>query len=343
MRQEELEEKVREIFEQQGFHVEMEENSFTAEKEDSEPGGMIFSSENFGEQEVLNSNASIVFMDEGFEHLKDRIDAEVSIIREEKDEEEYDLPSYELIGDIAVINEINDRDEEEVVEGILNYNPSVKTVLVKEDSLSGEFRVGDYRKLYGEETETVHKEFGCRFKVDPTKVYFSERFSTERNRVISQIESGEKVLVMFAGVGPFGIMAARNAEPERVVMVEKNPVAAEFMKENVELNDVENIVDCFEGDVAEVLPELNQKFDRIIMPLPEKAAEFLDLAVENLAEGGIVHYYRFIEDENWEEIESEVERIFSDREIGFEVIDRTFCGDRGPSVSRVCLDIQNRL
>ncbi|MFB6216740.1 MAG: class I SAM-dependent methyltransferase family protein, partial [Candidatus Aenigmatarchaeota archaeon] len=174
------------------------------------------------------------------------------------------------------MNDLAGTDRDEAVEGILAHQ-NVKTILLKKGGLKGEYRVGDYEILYGEETETVHKEFGCRFRVDPTKVYFSERFSTERKRVVDQIKDGEKVLVMFAGVGPFAIMAAKLANPGKVVAVEKNPDGAEYLKENAELNKVEDVVEGIEGDVAEVVPELGT-FDRIIMPLPESAQEFLPLA-----------------------------------------------------------------
>ncbi|MFB6147886.1 MAG: hypothetical protein ABEJ66_03300, partial [Candidatus Nanohaloarchaea archaeon] len=88
---------------------------------------------------------------EGMEQLSEEMD--VSILREDRDGEEYELPSYELIGDIAVINELT-VPEEEAINGILEHHPRVKTILLKEEPLQGEFRVGDYKKLYGDETET---------------------------------------------------------------------------------------------------------------------------------------------------------------------------------------------
>lgn len=336
MEQQKLEEKVRKTFEEQGFKVEKERDRFKASKEGEEKVLEVYSSEKYEESEVLEEgHEGIVFVDEGLSGLKEEMD--VSIIYNEEKEAEYELPSYEIIGDIAVISELT-VDEGEAVEGILDHHPHVKTILLKKGGLKGEFRVGDYEKLYGEETETVHREFGCEFKVDPTKAYFSERFSTERDRIVSQIEGCEKVLVMFAGVGPFAVMAAKNASPEKVVGVEKNPEACDYMKENVKLNDVDDTVEAFCGDVTEI--DYTEKFDRIVMPLPGSADEFLALAMELTEDNGVIHYYRFLEEQNWEELESEIEQVSREKGLEYEILDRVKCGERGPTVDRVCIDIK---
>lgn len=340
MEQQKLEKRVKEIFERQDFKVEKEGNRLTASKND-EKKIQVFSSEKFSVEEAVEEveDGFLVFVDEGLAALKDEIDSEVSVLKEQEDEKEYDLPSYEIIGDIVVISELNSG-EKEAVEGILEHHPHVKTILLKDEPLSGEFRVGDYRAIYGEETETVHKEFGCRFKVDPTQVYFSERFGTERKRVVDKIEDGEKVLVMFAGVGPFAILAAKEADPERVVAVEKNPAGAKYLKDNIKLNGVEEIVEGIKGDVEDVVPGLKEKFDRIIMPLPEAAQDYLDIAFESAADGATTHYYRFIEDDDWSKVVEEVKSSAKIRGLEFEILGRNVCGERGPSSKRVCLDIE---
>lgn len=342
MNQDRLEDRVRELFEEQGFKLEKTGNRFKAKKESLELLLSVYSSQEFSAEEVVEDvqPQDNVFVDEGLEKLREEIENEVSIIREQENEE-YPTPSYEVIGTVAVINDLGSFERQNAVEGILHHQPNVETVLLKEEGLSGEFRVGDYEKLYGEETETEHKEFGCLFKVDPTKVYYSERFSTERKNVVDQIQDGEKVLIMFAGVGPFAIMAAKHANPEKVVAVEKNPVGADYLKQNIELNKVENIVEGIEGDVAEVVPNLG-KFDRIIMPLPEAANKYLDLAFEHLKEDGVIHYYRFLEDENWSEIESEIQDAAEKTGSGYEIVNRRNAGDRAAYIERVCVEIKKK-
>lgn len=332
MKQQQLENRVQEIFEQQGFEVEETGGRIIATQGDMEKKIQVFSS---AEHEVENVRELIeqdclVFVDEGLEELGDT--ENVSVIRKE-DRKEYDLPSYELIGDIAVLNELPEKyEQEEVVEGILEHHPRVKTILLKTEPLSGEFRLGEYEKLYGSETETTHKEFGCRYRVDPTKAYFSERLATERKRVVDQIEEGERVLVIGAGVGPYAILAARKARPEKVVAIEKNPEAAEYLRENIELNNVEDIVEAIEAGALEVMEDLG-KFDRIIIATPEFPEKFLRSALEHTLKGGIIHYYGFTGDL------SKLEEAPEDVNSNAEALRKNRCGEIGPSSERICIDL----
>jgi tRNA (guanine37-N1)-methyltransferase len=340
MQQEKLEQKVIRIFEEQGFKVEKQAEKLLAEKEDQKIPLKVYSSDKYEFNDIQESvkKGQKIFVDEKLEETKQKLENPVSVIRENKKDRDYDLPSYELIGEIAIINELT-VPQKEAIEGILEHHPSTNTILLKEEPLKGEYRVGEYKKLYGEETETIHKEFGCRFKVDPTKVYYSERFSTERKRVVDQIQDGEKVLVMFAGVGPFAIMAAEHAEPEKVVSVEKNPKAAKYLKQNIELNNKSDTIETYEGDVREILPNLEDSFDRIIMPLPESAHSFLNTAIKKSSEAGIIHLYCF-KQEDWASVEKKVFDGLETGEDGLSVLNRVVCGDRGPSSQRVCLDIK---
>jgi len=330
MKQEKLEQKVIELFERQDFEVTKREDKLEAINDDQELTLKVFSSEKYSVQEVKQSviEGDKVFVDQDLETVEEVLE-NVSVIRKDEEGKDYDLPSYELIGEIAVINELT-VEESEAVEGILEHHPSVKTILLKEEPLQGEFRLGEYNKLHGEETETVHKEFGCKFKVDPTKVYYSERFSTERKRVVDQIDDGEKVLVMFAGVGPFAIMAAKLANPKKVVAIEKNPVAADYLKDNIELNEVGEIVEGYEGDVRQIVPELKEKFDRVIMPLPEKANQFIYLANKVVSEKSHVHLYIF-------GTKSDVVDY-----KGFELVNKEECGDKNPQLRRFCLELESK-
>lgn len=322
MDQEKLEVKVEEILGREDFEI----KNGIAKKPGVELELGIYSSEKYSEEDIDFSKDKI-FVDES-------LDVEGAYIVEE--EKDYDLPSFEIIGDIAIVNDLSGREREKVVEGILAHH-NVKTILLKTESLSGEFRVGEYEKLYGEETETIHREHGHRFKVDPTESYYSERFATERKRVAEKVDECEKVLVMFAGVGPFAVLCAEKAE--KVVAVEKNPEAYEYMKKNVELNGFEDRIKALCGDVREVVPGLDVKFDRVIMPLPGSAMEFLDIAVEVLDEGTI-HLYSFVEDKDFSSVEEGIGSVMSGRGLEYWIVERARCGYRSPSEDRYCFDIQ---
>ncbi len=323
MDQEKLEEKVAEILGREGFEI----KEGVARKTYVELELGIYSSEKYSEEDIDYSKDKI-FVDQG-------LDVESAYTVEE--EKDYDLPSFEIIGEIAIINDLSGRKKREAVEGILAHH-DVKTILLKTEGLSGEFRVGEYETLYGEETETIHKEHGYRFRVDPTKAYYSERFATERKRVAEQVNQGEKVLVMFAGVGPFAVLCAEKAD--KVVAVEKNPEACEYLKNNIELNNFENKIEAFCGDVREIVPELDEKFDRVIMPLPESAIEFLDVAVDSLNDDGVIHLYSFVEDKNFSPVEEELENVVSKRGREYQIVERARCGYKSPSEDRYCIDIE---
>ncbi len=344
--------RVRELFEDQGFTVTDHDDHLTASKDEQELAVLPLPDAGPGEiEEQLESagkeDRTIVFTTAIPEDEKDRIEdetgADVSVFDPYSDENDIDTPdnmpsSYEIIGDIAIINmdEIPDNSDE-IVEALLEQNPNVRTVLAKTGKLEGEFRVGDYTVLHGDGTETVHREHGCRYRVDPTDVYFSERLGHERERVTGKVEDGEHVAVWFAGVGPYAVLIATDHDAT-VDAIEKNPAGCRYMEDNIELNDVQDRVTAHCGDVSEIAPGLEAP-DRIIMPLPGHADEFVDLAVETIASGGTIHYYRFSdEDDLWtdpvQELEDAAQRM--GREIT--VLEKEICGHHSPYTYRICVD-----
>ncbi|ABL78210.1 class I SAM-dependent methyltransferase [Thermofilum pendens] len=184
--------------------------------------------------------------------------------------------------------------KEAIAEAILQVHKNVKAVYRKLGGRVGEYRVRELELIGGEPiTEVVHKEHGYRLKLDVTKVYFSPREATERQRIARQVKPGETVMVMFAGVGPYAIAIAK-AQPrvEKVIAIELNPAAYAYMVENVKLNKVEGLVVPVLGDVREKAREWYGSCDRVVMPLPRGAYMFLDEAVRCLKSGGgWIHFY----------------------------------------------------
>ena len=103
------------------------------------------------------------------------------------------------------------------------------------------------------------------------------------------------VVNMFAGVGCFSIMIAKKVDKTRVFSIDINPAALRCMKENIGINKVFGKVIPLLGDSKEIIQkELPNKADRVLMPLPEKALEYLPYAVLALKkQGGWIHYYDF--------------------------------------------------
>lgn len=201
-------------------------------------------------------------------------------------------------GKAVAIIEVRDEDahagaEKELAKSIMSRNKHIVSVLKKESAREGEFRVREYSLVAGDDnTEVLHMENGYKLLVDPQLAYFSNRESTERARIASQVQPGELVMVMFAGIGPYAIAIAK-AQPDvqKVVAVESNPDAVRYMEHNVRINKLSHKVQPVEGDVRDACKPWYGMCDRIIMPLPLGAGEFLDVAFECAKRGAVVHLY----------------------------------------------------
>ncbi|MBI4399219.1 class I SAM-dependent methyltransferase family protein [Candidatus Micrarchaeota archaeon] len=204
--------------------------------------------------------------------------------------------SFDIIGDIAILEVADElkKKEETIAKAITEVNKSIKVVLAKEGKREGVFRLRKLRHIFGEKrTVTVHKENNCRFKLDVAKAYFSPRLVFERSRIAGLIKSGETVVVMFAGVGPFAIILAKNNPSSNVFAIELNPHAFRYMKDNVSLNKCTNVTPVF-GDVKKLVPNKFINFaDRVLMPLPKGAEAFLKEAFLAAKKNCIIHLYTF--------------------------------------------------
>lgn len=207
--------------------------------------------------------------------------------------------AIDFIGDIAIIEVPPELEAYKALvgEAILKAHENVETVLAKAGAVSGIYRLREFSVIAGKpKTETIHKEYGCQFYVDLSKAYFSPRLSYEHNRVASLVKDGETIIDMFAGVGPFAILIAKTHDNVKVYAVDVNPNAVEFLQKNIRLNRVEGKVHPILGDAKKVVEEkLVAGADRVIMNLPEKAIDFVNVACKAIKPtGGIIHFYTFI-------------------------------------------------
>lgn len=204
----------------------------------------------------------------------------------------YDLIGSRETGAVAIIEVPEGVDPISLAEEVMRRHPHVKSVLRKSGGREGVYRIRPLELIAGsEDTEVIHKEHGYKLKLDPRLVYFSPREAAERQFLSELVEDGELVLVMFAGVGPYAIAIAIKKDVQ-VVGVEMNPVAAKYFQENVRINKLSHKVFPVEGDVAYVVPAMSGRFDRVIMPLPMGAYQYVRQALAALREGrGVIHFY----------------------------------------------------
>jgi tRNA (guanine37-N1)-methyltransferase len=235
------------------------------------------------------------------------------------------LPRHELVGGIAIMQ---GRDPEGA-QKILASRPSLHTVVYAETEVSGEYRTREYEMLAGvPTTRTQVTEHGHRFTVDLAGAYFSARLSTERQRILAETRDDERVLDMFAGVGPFAITVAARAA--LVVAVDTNPHAIELMMENINANRTENVLPVL-ADARQLPGILPWTFDRIVMNLPLTGTEFLPEAFSLCRQGGTIHFYTLVSQEG--------EHSARIRELGGEVTGERVVRSYSPGLWHSVYDI----
>ena len=193
---------------------------------------------------------------------------------------------YKKIGDILIIDKNYSSDDFES----LSEKHNVKTVM-KIDHIQGTKREPVYKVLYGDETETIHKENGCLFKLDLAKVMWSKGNNNERLRIAKLVKDGETVIDMFAGIGYFSIPIGVHSKAKQVYAIEINPNSHHYLCENIKLNNLNNITPIL-GDCIVETPKL--KADRILMGYVKTTHHYLKAAIDSLNEGGILHYHETV-------------------------------------------------
>ena len=255
-------------------------------------------------------------------------------------------PSLERLGDVVIVDEDDPDRAAEIADAVLASDLPARSVLNRASKIKGELRVRDWELLAERAdaetelspTETVHREYGHEFLVDLAAVYFSPRLATERHRVVEQIQPGERVLDMFAGVGPFAIPAA--SQGADVVAVDLNETAVEYLRENARRNGVSDAITAVAGDVREVATDYQGWADRLIMNLPHSAGAFLETAVGLAGEACVIHYYDIQHDSD--PFAPGIEAIRAAAEPAYDVAVETehVVRSYAPHEENVCLDVR---
>lgn len=258
-----------------------------------------------------------------------------------KEEIEEFPSSFDVIGETIVIEipEILEKKEEKIAEILLKNNKKIKTILKKAGVFEGEFRTRKLKFLAGVSTkEAVYRENNVMIKLNLEKVYFSSRLATERKRIAQQVRAGEEILVMFSGCAPYPLVLSKNTDAKMIYGVEINPAAHKYAEENIKLNKAPNIR-LFNGDVKEIVPKINKKFDRILMPLPKSAEDFLDTSFLAAKKGTIIHFYDFQKEDKIPEATIEkIDKACRRNNLKYRVLNVAKCGQYAPREFRVCVD-----
>jgi tRNA (guanine37-N1)-methyltransferase len=254
--------------------------------------------------------------------------------------------SFDIVGDIAIIKTPNLRNAALVAQKILSIHPKVKSVYSPTTRIGGEYRVRGLKLLAGENsTLTRHREWGCVFQVDVDKCYFSPRLIYEHKRLANLVKPGEVIVNMFAGIGCFSIITAKIVPDAKIYSIDVNPDAVKCMQENVRLNRVYGKVLPMLGDSKTLIEaKLQGVADRVLMPLPEKALQYLPTAVSALkASGGCIHYYGFehatAKEDSVDKTKQKVAECLGGLSVDFEVTFGRIVRSIGPNWWQTVLDI----
>ncbi len=254
--------------------------------------------------------------------------------------------AYDILGSIAIIEVPKSLKKKAklIARTLLDVNPKLKTILMKAGQHSGTFRTQKLKYLAGEKTKVCeYKENGTRLRFNVEKTYFSARLSTERKRIAEQVKDNEDVLVMFSGAAPYVCVIGRNTKAKTITGVEINPKAHKYALENVKLNKLKNSF-LIRKNVHKLKNKDFEKisapvvFDRIAMPLPKTADEFLNDTFKFSKKGTIIHLYDFLHESEFKEVEQKIFVAAKKANINVKILKFTKCGQYSPRKYRVCVD-----
>lgn len=231
--------------------------------------------------------------------------------------------AYKSINDLKLLSDIHNVD-----------------TIVKIKSIAGQMRKPSIEVLIGDNTETIHKENGCLFKLDLAKVMWSKGNTNERLRIAKLVKPDETVIDMFAGVGYFSIPIAVHSQAKKIFSIELNPDSYNYLKRNIDLNKI-NIkagyerIEAILGDCSEIANGLSAY--RVLMGYVKTTHHFLDVAIDCVNKGGVLHYHETVPEKLMNSRPYErLAKSANNREV--EILDTKIIKKYSPGVVHIVVD-----
>jgi tRNA (guanine37-N1)-methyltransferase len=219
------------------------------------------------------------------------------------------MADYDIIGNIAIIK----GDKKTKIEKLkqakkLLQISGIKTVLEKVSNVKGRLRTIKTKYLAGDKNLiAVYKENACIFKLNVETCYFSPRLANDRKEVAHKIKQKDRVLVMFAGVGPYPIVIYKYSKPKEIVSVELGKEPCKYFKENLKLNKINpEKIKIIQGDVKKKITKELGIFNVIMMARPNLKESFLKYALIVSKKNTKIFYHLFCHERD---LNSEVEKL----------------------------------
>ena len=198
--------------------------------------------------------------------------------------ERYKGRGFFMIGEIAVIH--GEKPTHSEVEEMVQFRQPQGLLWI--ESLNDVTRTPSTEVLWGDVGEVRHRENGYTFILDPRRVMFSQGNRVEKMRLATLVRDSdceERIADMFAGIGYFTIPIAGSGG--HVHAMEINPVAFDYLKQNVLVNGLSDHVVTSLGDCKDLLSGI---YERIIMG-HFNAILFLPVALEYVETGSTIHVH----------------------------------------------------
>ncbi|WP_292487714.1 class I SAM-dependent methyltransferase family protein [Methanohalobium sp.] len=204
------------------------------------------------------------------------------------------LPTgWQVLGNLIIVRipeELEHR-KKTIAYTLLEMYPKCRSV-VEDFGIEGQFRRPKRKLIIGNETETIHKENQCYFKLDVADIMYSKGNLDERQRM-SKLGEDELVVDMFSGIGYFSIPMAVHSKPKKLISIEINPISFKYLQENINLNRVDGTVIPVCGDCSLYTPE--NTADRVLMGYVRTTHYYLKYGIKALKEsGGMLHYHETV-------------------------------------------------
>lgn len=202
---------------------------------------------------------------------------------------------FDVVGDVVLVRYPDELGpwSKEIGEALRKFVPGTRRV-GRDLGVHGPERIRRLEAISGEGSwSTVHRENGLSIEVALDRAYFSPRLAREHARIAAEVRSGERVLDLCCGVGPFSLGIARAGRVREIVAVDHNPAAIELLNANLVRLGGSVRVTAVRSPLEEFLPSAGS-FDRIVFNLPREGAQHLS-AVATIAErGGTLYFYEVV-------------------------------------------------
>ncbi len=100
--------------------------------------------------------------------------------------------------------------------------------------IEGDIRKPELIPIYGNPHDTIYRENGVNFVLNPSRVMLSKGNISERGIPYFNLIRPENVLDMFSGIGYFSLPLGRKFQIRSMTCIDLNPISLEYLKKSYE-------------------------------------------------------------------------------------------------------------